>query len=307
MAALCAVEANADMDSSEKDARGEGPPTGTVAVITGAGSGIGFAAARRFGRRCRLVIADVDEARLREARMRLQQEGADVRATVCDVARADDTDRLAQLAGAQGELAVMFHSAGISPSMADARTVLTVNYAGTANILQSFLPHLAHGTVTVCVSSMSAHRRGLAAYDDLLCEPLRPEAFEALVAVARGQASAAYALSKRAVVWLVQWYARDWARRGARIFSISPGVVDTPMGRRETGGGGAGNAPLALQSAAVSRLADADEIAAVAEALCQPFAAFMTGCDVPVDGGSLAGLRCHAPQDARRLWDHPWR
>lgn len=295
------------MDSSEQNTPIDSGRTHGVVVVTGAGSGIGFAAARLFGRLRRLVIADVDEQRLREAQMRLEQDGVHVRAATCDVSRAADTDSLARLAGREGELAVMFHAAGLSPSMADARTVLTVNFAGTANILRSFVPILSPGAVAVCVASMSAHRRGLSAYEELLSDPTRAETLEALVAAARGQSSAAYALSKRGVLRLVQWYARDCAQRSARIFSISPGVVDTPMGRRETGGSGAGNAPLVLQSAAIARLADAHEIAAVAEVLCRPLAGFMTGCDVLIDGGSLAGLQCHAPDEERRLWDHPWR
>jgi NAD(P)-dependent dehydrogenase (short-subunit alcohol dehydrogenase family) len=79
------------------------------------------------------------------------------------------------------------------------------------------------------------------------------------------------------------------------------------MGQPEAGSGGAGNAPLALKNTPLGRFASADEIAAVAEFLCQPAAGYMTGCDVLVDGGAVAGLRYHATEDARRAWDHPWR
>ena len=106
---------------------------------------------------------------------------------------------------------------------------------------------------------------------------------------------------------MVQRFAQDWAGSGARIVSISAGVVDTPMGQLEAGSKGAGNAPLVLRNTPIGRFADADEIAAVAEFLCQPAAGYMTGCDVLVDGGAIASLRYHATEDERRAWDQPWR
>jgi NAD(P)-dependent dehydrogenase (short-subunit alcohol dehydrogenase family) len=276
-----------------------------LAVITGAASGIGFAAALRFGRQHPLVVCDVNADRLEKASSLLQDQGIDARSVTCDVALRDSTDALAHAVRAQGEVAILFHGAGISPSMADARTILSVNFFGTANILDSLFPLTREGTVAVCIASMSGHRRGLEEIDKLLVDG-NVSQLDVLVDAAHNEARAAYAISKRGVIRMVEQRALEWAREGARILSISPGVVDTPMGRAETGSGGAGNAALAVQNTPLGRIAAADEIAAIAEFLCQPAAAFMTGCDILVDGGAISGFRYHASAEARRAWDHPW-
>jgi NAD(P)-dependent dehydrogenase (short-subunit alcohol dehydrogenase family) len=190
--------------------------------------------------------------------------------------------------------------------MADARTLFAVNFGGTANVIDAFYPLLVPGSVAVCVASMSGYRRDLADCSEVLTAPNAPYDLDALVHAARNQVRAAYALSKRGVMTLVEQRAARWAKKGARIVSISPGVVDTPMGQRETGVSGGGSAPLALKNTPLGRYAAADEIAALAEFLCQPAAGFITGCDVLIDGGAIAGFRHEATAEARRSWDHPW-
>jgi NAD(P)-dependent dehydrogenase (short-subunit alcohol dehydrogenase family) len=281
-------------------------PNTRLAVITGAASGIGSAAATRFGRQHSLLLCDVNAERLEATVAQLLQQGVEVRGTVCDVADKASVESVARAAGEIGELSVVFHCAGLSPSMADARTLFAVNFGGTANVIDAFYPLLVPGSIAVCVASMSGHRRGLAAFDSVLSTAQAPYDLDALDRAARGQSRAAYALSKRGVMTLVEQRAAEWAKKGARIVSISPGVVDTPMGQRETGPGGGGSAALALKNTPVGRFATADEIAALAEFLSQPAAGFITGCDVLIDGGAIAGFRHDATEDARHTWDHPW-
>ena len=290
------AEPNADTDSPKP-----------LAVITGAGSGIGRAMAHEFSRTHRLLIADVAEERLSAAQRELARAGSQPSSLVCDVTQLEYTERLARRALELGPVSVLVHAAGISPSMGDAATVITVNYAGTAHMLAAFEPTLDTGSVTLCIASMSGYRRGLDRYEDLVREPFSAGILQGLIEASLGQPGAAYALSKRAVMRLVERQARRWAGRGARILSISPGVIDTPMGRREIGGSGAGSAPVLLEHAAIARLGAPEEIARLAAFLAGPQASFMTGCDVLIDGGALAGLQCHAPREVRERWDHPWR
>ena len=277
-----------------------------LAVITGAASGIGSAAAARFGCHYSLLLCDVNPERLEAIVATVRQQGVDARGVVCDVADKASVESLARTAAEQGELAALFHCAGLSPSMADARTLFAVNFGGTANVIDAFYPLLVPGSVGVCVASMSGYRRDLSDCSAVLSAPNAPYDLDALVQAARGQVRAAYALSKRGVMTLVEQRAARWARKGARIVSVSPGVVDTPMGQRETGAAGGGSAPLALKNTPLGRYATADEIAALAEFLCQPAAGFITGCDVLIDGGAIAGFRHEATEEARRAWDHPW-
>jgi NAD(P)-dependent dehydrogenase (short-subunit alcohol dehydrogenase family) len=290
------VEPNADSDRAKP-----------LAVITGAGSGIGLAMAHEFSRTHRLLIADVAEERLSAAQRELGRTASHPSAAVCDVTQLEYTERLARRALDLGPVSVLIHAAGISPSMGDAATVIKINYAGTANVLTAFEGAMGTDSVTLCLASMSAYRRGLDRYEDLLRGPFSLDILQGLIEASLGQSSAAYALSKRAVMRLVEWLARRWAARGARILSISPGVIDTPMGRREIGGSGAGSAPVLLEHAAIARLGTPEEIARLAAFLAGPQASFMTGCDVLIDGGALAGLQCHAPRDVCERWDHPWR
>jgi NAD(P)-dependent dehydrogenase (short-subunit alcohol dehydrogenase family) len=290
------AEPNADTDSPRP-----------LAVITGAGSGIGLAMAHEFSRTHRLLIADVAEERLSAAQQELAHAGSHPSTVVCDVTQLEHTERLARRAFELGPVSVLVHAAGISPSMGDAVAVIRINYSGTANMLAAFEPILVAGSVTLCIASMSGYRRGLDRYEDLVRGPFSTHILECLIEASLGQPGAAYALSKRAVMRLVEWQARRWAARGARILSISPGVIDTPMGRREIGGSGAGSAPVLLEYAAIPRLGAPEEIARLAAFLAGPQASFMTGCDVLIDGGALAGLQCHAPQDVCERWDHPWR
>ena len=272
------AEPNADTDSPKP-----------LAVITGAGSGIGRAMAHEFSRTHRLLIADVAEERL-SAAQGARSSGLEPGSPVRDVTQLEYTERLARRALELGPVSVLVHAAGISPSMGDAATVITVNYAGTAHMLAAFEPTLDTGSVTLCIASMSGYRRGLDRYEDLVREPFSAGILQVLIEASLGQPGAAYALSKRAVMRLVERQARRWAGRGARILSISPGVIDTPMGRREIGGSGAGSAPVLLEHAAIARLGAPEEIARLAAFLAGPQASFMTGCDVLIDGGSSCGI-----------------
>src|SRR6185503_16351806 len=94
---------------------------------------------------------------------------------------------LADAAARAGRLDVLFHSAGLSPSMADARTILRVNYLGSWNVLEALTPLLGKEAVAVCVASMAAYRARTAEFDALLGDPRDPEVFDNIVHAAAGQ------------------------------------------------------------------------------------------------------------------------
>jgi NAD(P)-dependent dehydrogenase (short-subunit alcohol dehydrogenase family) len=161
-----------------------------------------------------------------------------------------------------------------------------VNIVATMRLIDAVRPRMAEGGCAVLISSMSAHMIGSPDLDALL------DATPAQGAAAWREAcptpSAAYPYSKRAVMRLVQREAAAFGERKARIVSISPGLIDTGMGRTEMASHPQMKDVLAITP--LGRLGLGDEIASVAVLLCSSDASYITGCDIRVDGGSTAAL-----------------
>jgi NAD(P)-dependent dehydrogenase (short-subunit alcohol dehydrogenase family) len=256
-----------------------------TSVVVGAASGMGAAVAELLAGRGPLVVADKDGDPLRELAARL---GPGVTAAPSDVT---DTDQVSSLAGSVDALGALVITAGLSPSMAPGRQIYEVNLRGTCRILDAVEPAIIEGSAAVCFASMAAHlvppSEGV---DRVLDDPLSHGFFDDLVSLGidADQPQSAYPLSKRGVVRLVRRRSGAWGRRGARLLSLSPGIVDTGMGRLE-----AEHEPAMAQmveASALGRSAQAGEVAAVAAFLVSDAASFMTGTDVLVDGGAVAAL-----------------
>ena len=269
----------------------------SLAVITGAYGGTGRAVARRLGARYRLVLAGRDESAVVRLREDLVEEGYDVAlAVTTDVTDKRSVEHLAAATAEAGALGTLVHMAGLSPALADWDSVVTVNLVGTAHALDAFLPLAQPGSSAVCVGSVAAYTfPASAAADALLDDPyardLLPK-LECLLREADTQKTAysfavrAYGASKRGTLRLVERSVGEWAKRGARIVSVSPGTIVTPMGRTEM----AAN-PLAAAAADITplrRLGMPADIAAAIDFLVSDSASYITGCDLRVDGGIVA-------------------
>ena len=255
-------------------------------VVIGAGSGMGAAVAALLATRGqRLLLADRDGDAVAEVAGRLP---GDVDSVGCDI--TDDRD-VAAIVARTGQLGALVLTAGLSPTMADGPTIYRVNLVATDAVIRAFEPALALGSAAVVLASMAAHMVPAdPAVDALLDDPSSPTLLDDLAALGLADDPGfAYSISKRGVVRLVERRARTWGRAGARLLSVSPGVIATPMGRLEHDNQPAMAAMVA--SSALARQGRAEEVAAVAAFLVSDAASFMTGTDVLVDGGAVSARR----------------
>ncbi|HMC39236.1 MAG TPA: SDR family oxidoreductase, partial [Acidimicrobiales bacterium] len=200
---------------------------------------------------------------------------------------------LAARAAGHGPVSRLVHCAGISPTMGQPRRMFEVDLAGSALMVAAFESRMARGGAAVLFASMSAHLMAAAdssELDAVLADPLAPGAadrFTASTSVA-GDAGLAYAWSKIGVIRLARRAAPAWGLRGARINSVSPGSIDTPMGRQEMATQPAMHSMLDITP--MGRLGRSDDLAAAVEFLLSEAAAYITGTDLLVDGGTVAAV-----------------
>jgi NAD(P)-dependent dehydrogenase (short-subunit alcohol dehydrogenase family) len=266
----------------------------SVGIVTGAGSGIGAACAvQQAGAVDVLLLADIDEDAVTAAAADVVARGGRCEPVVADVIDAASVERLAKTAAQCGELRRVAHLAGISPTMGDWRRVLDVDLLGTARLVDALRPLMGPRTAVVCFASMAAYLNAAAndAADAAVDDPLADGFFDSYCR-ALGEAATdpgiAYAWAKRGVQRLVRREAAELGPRGARICSVSPGMIDTPMGRREYE-----QQPMMKVLEGMTplrRTGRAEELAAVAGFLLSDAASYMTGVDVLADGGACAAV-----------------
>ena len=259
-----------------------------LAIVTGAAGGMGSATAWQLaqGGWRQLLLCDLDAARLEAVAAPLGQFGATVEILAGDVADPAFPGRLLAVLGERA-VAALVHTAGISPVMGSPERILAVNLDATVRLVDAVRERMAPGSAAVLFASNSSYFPMPPEAAAAFTRPLPPEGTAALAAFAPVP-EAAYPLSKLGVRALVKREARAFGARGARLVSLSPGAIDTPMSQGEVFKSDV--ARRMIEEAAIPRMGRPEELAAVAVFLCSPAASFVTGCDVLVDGGQMAAL-----------------
>ena len=178
---------------------------------------------------------DVREDLLDQARKALSAHGADVETLRCDVTSLPDVAAVADRVRELGRLRCLVHTAGVSPEMADAATVLDVDLAGSVRITDALFPLVNPGSSAILIGSIAGYSEVPGAVEPLLDDPLA-DGFLTTVEQTLGRvldSATAYVLANRGVTRLVERLATPWGKKGGRTVAISPGLIDTPMGRLE--------------------------------------------------------------------------
>ncbi|CAE1136290.1 SDR family oxidoreductase [Xanthomonas euroxanthea] len=262
-----------------------------VVVVIGPGS-IGQAIARRVGVGKHVLLADLHEVNATTAAKLLHDAGYVTSTVVVDVASRASVEALVARAVSLGRVTGVVHAAGVSPSQAPPHTILAVDLYGTALVLETFGNVIAQGGSAVVIASQSGHRLGalsveqnralaMTPADELLALPfLQPDQIT--------DPLNAYQLAKRGNALRVMAEAVRWGKRGARVNTLSPGIIITPLANDElTGPRGDGYRRM-IDLSPAGRAGTPDEVAGVAALLMGAEGAFLTGSDILMDGGVTA-------------------
>lgn len=266
-----------------------------MTVITGGAGGMGVETAKIVGRDHTVVLCDVRQDRLDTAVATLRELGVTATTVNCDVTDRAAVDELFDTAAGLGIIAAVVHTAGVSPAMGDAEYVIRTNALGTVNVNEAFYDKVGAGGAIVNVASMAAHILPeelipVAAFPQALTDEA---AFLAAtlagcdIAGEQQRSGIAYAISKNFVKWYSSAQAERFNGRGLRIVSVSPGSVDTEMGRLEEAGG----AGALVADAAVPRWGKPEEMAELFAFCVSDKAGYLTGTDILNDGGVVASIR----------------
>ncbi|BCS19512.1 uncharacterized protein APUU_12340A [Aspergillus puulaauensis] len=265
-----------------------------VIVIIGCG-GMGLAIARHLGSGSRLVLSDFSQAQLDSAAQTLRHEGHDIETVQADISNESAVQNLAERAGRLGVVRVIAHTAGLSPAQSPPDAIYKVDLLGVAHVIDAFLPVAVSGTSLVIIASLAGHNAqghlsaelerhlATAPTSDLLNHADLEHVDSA--SAESGPRFTAYGISKRGNILRVQASAAAWGSKGARINTVSPGLILTPMGHAELSGPMGEHMHDRIGKNPVARVGTASDVANAVSFLSSPEASFITGTDILVDGG----------------------
>jgi NAD(P)-dependent dehydrogenase (short-subunit alcohol dehydrogenase family) len=262
-----------------------------VIVVIGAGL-IGQAIARRVSAGKHVVLADLRQENAETAAKILGDAGFDVSTTKVDVSSRASVQALVETAKSFGEISGVIHAAGVSPSQASPETILKVDLYGTALVLEEFGNVIASGGSGIVIASMSGHRLpALSAEQDKALATTPVEELLKLPMLQLDQVKDslhAYQISKRGNSLRVMAEAVRWGKRGARVNTISPGIIITPLANDELKGPRGAGYRRMMELCAAGRAGTPDEVGNVGALLMGADGAFITGSDFLMDGGVTA-------------------
>jgi NAD(P)-dependent dehydrogenase (short-subunit alcohol dehydrogenase family) len=262
-----------------------------VIVVIGAGQ-IGQAIARRVGVGKHVLLADMRLDNAKAAADVLGNAGYEVSTAMVDASSREAVHGLVDTARALGDVTGLIHAAGVSPTQAGPATILKVDLYGTALVLEEFGNVIARDGAGVVIASQSGHRLPPLSVEQSKALAMTP--VEELLSLPFLQPDKvtdplnAYQLAKRGNSLRVMAEAVRWGKRGARINTISPGIIITPLANDELKGPRGAGYRRMIEVSAAGRAGTPDEVGTVGALLMGPDGGFITGSDILMDGGVTA-------------------
>ncbi len=259
-------------------------------VITGGAGGIGMACAKTFKNE-QLIITDYAQYAVDKAVDSLKKEGFDAIGIACDITDAKAVARLTQFVADNGTFKALIHSAGVSGTVKDPKKVYNIDLVATEILIDAFYDLATENSVAVILSSMMAYTvPPNEKYDDALRNPQNSGSFEIVNQFAQENSDIMYNFAKRGAILLTQKNVNKWGQKGARIISVSPGVIETPMALKAAEEHQE-QMEMIKKATPLQRNGKPEDVADVVNFLVSDKARFITGSDILVDGGVIENIK----------------
>ncbi|MEG1868391.1 MAG: SDR family oxidoreductase [Clostridiales bacterium] len=260
-----------------------------IYVVTGGSGGIGLEAAKQLKDGI-VIIADINEEALKSGKVQLESMGIETRTAICDVTSKENVAALAKEADSLGTIKAVVHTAGVSGTVSNTNLVMKVDLIGTAHIIEEFLPYMGKDSAALVVASMMGYViPPNPKYDELMVNCLEDDFLDNIAPFLDNNPDKAYNFAKRGVQLLAEKWAIKYGEKGARINSISPGIIETPM---TVDAAKEHPEQMAYMESItpLKRNGKPQDIANIVSFLLSEEASFITGSDIRIDGGLVKNL-----------------
>lgn len=258
-------------------------------LITGATGGMGYEAARHFSEKGKVLLLDLSVDALEKVKNELGDKANYLK---FDITNQDDIAKVVSYVSKVGGFKYLLHFAGVSESMGNSELIYKINLIGSKLLLDSLYDYILPGGVVINTSSITAHTTPITSdIVKLLKKPLAGDFLTNILKQTKTTGEA-YGFSKRGLVELTIAEASKWGQKDARIISISPGAIKTPMVDKEMKKNSDAINQL-IHITPAKRIGLPEDIVNLVDFLISDKASFITGADILIDGGVTAVLKQH--------------